>query len=373
MFQGPPVPDNLTQPMQNPPAMTGYGMSPDLIQALLSTYQQMQEQEAQATTQAASQSDKIQRYQNWGGKGLLGWAADAIGNRKADKLRPEHEKALQEALLAKSRGADVSDQIKRVRDLYQHGAEADMTQAAQARYRSPGDLERWMGATPEEQEKMQAYWSGRGKSRPGTKIEVNTEKPSAAWEKFQERAPDDLQRMQDYAANAEGFLRVADDVRAINRAHGTGRWQNIKAMAGEYFPENTDWNKLAGDRQLFDVGVNQALQLALEKMRGLGQMTEVEFEAATKELARFSNTREANEYIINLMESKARDNAQTYDMALEYMNNPEFERSGFARFRPANTMRRTAPVKGGPAAKAIEAMSEQELMAEIERRRAAGG
>lgn len=172
---------------------------------------------------------------------------------------------------------------------------------------------------------------------PSPSTTINLEGGGKAWEAFQKEAPARLKEWEGGAAQGATFLRVADDMTATLEDYGSGRTQNALATIGRYLPEGTDLNILAGNQEKFELAANQALGMALEKMRGLGQMTEVEFKKATEELAKFGSTKAANEYAIKTLREKSQRSIDTYDNALEYLNSEEFGQFGFAKYRPAYT------------------------------------
>ncbi len=213
----------------------------------------------------------------------------------------------------------------------------------------------------------------------GQSITVNNpgqEEPSAAWEVFQKEAFNQLEEFRQQSRDAERSLSAASDMRKILEDYDGGLTENALGLLGRFMPKGTDMRELAANRELFELASSQTLKQALEKMRGLGQMTEKEFEAATREMARFSNTREANLYAIDLIEKYAGRGVSAYSDAVRYMQDPSsgFGRTGFAYFNPDFTI--DAPASSGSSGTIdisnLSDASDEEIaaaIAELERRK----
>lgn len=299
--------------------------------------------------------------------------APIAGRRREKKT----EEKIREAMEAQARAArdgkeaDFADYVRRQK------FDAALEDSRKGEEPPPEWLQRYeyyTGLTPEER----ANFDAANKRGPQTSIVMEGDQPpggdsTKAYNKWLERAPETLDEFQNAAAVAQEFLGVTSDMRKIMEGAGTGRWQDIGGLIGEYFP-NTDLGELAADRQKFEVAANQALKQSLEKMRGLGQMTEVEFKAATRDMNRFGTTAEANEYILGILEAKANRNIQNYQEAREYIMGDEFQKYGFARFEPAFTRpftRGGGDEGGGSQPEQGDGPSLEEIEAELARRRKA--
>ena len=118
-----------------PPTQLPENVDPQtaLLQALMASYPELMQQSADADAEAMMQQKRMDRTR-WGGKGLSGLVAGLIGNKVADKRRPEYQQSLADAMMAKSRAGDAQDQMKRYRDVaqdrittnYEYGLKGDL-------------------------------------------------------------------------------------------------------------------------------------------------------------------------------------------------------------------------------------------------------
>lgn len=94
-----------------------------LLDSLLASYPVALQNSANTAATARMQQNRMDRTR-WGGKGLLGALAGMIGNKVADKRRPELEGALSDAFMAKAQAADQYDRLGRFRDIAQNKIES---------------------------------------------------------------------------------------------------------------------------------------------------------------------------------------------------------------------------------------------------------
>jgi hypothetical protein len=108
---------------------------------------------------------------------------------------------------------------------------------------------------------------------------------------------------------------------------------------------------LAAARQKFAGAVQPLMSQNIKILQGLGPMSEMEFKAANEALPKFGLEKEATEFLLDFFERKSGPIIQRADAARSFMEtNPEFGRTGFLRFNPAQYSPPTAPPPAAPTA-----------------------
>ncbi|HEX7021771.1 MAG TPA: hypothetical protein VF171_02865 [Trueperaceae bacterium] len=169
-------------------------------------------------------------------------------------------------------------------------------------------------------------------------VRVNNNQPAV--QPFAEKSYEQMQSWEQGARVAQETLSSVSEVRSILDQMDGGRMEQAISYLQEFTPGFVPKDK-AEARQAFLGATRPMMAQALEMMRGLGPMTEKEFQAATAALPKFGLEKGATEYLTNLFERKAQTAIGTYESALQYTQTPEFGTSGFLRFRPQYTT--TAP------------------------------
>jgi hypothetical protein len=154
---------------------------------------------------------------------------------------------------------------------------------------------------------------------------------------FAEKSYEDIRKWEADASAANNALSAVSDIRGLMSGLDGGRIEQVLSYVQEFAPAlmPRDSTNLVAVRQSFAGAVQPLMAQNLEMMRGLGAMSEKEFEAAMQSLPKFGQDKVATEFLLGLVERKSRPIVQRAEGARSFMEtNPEFERTGFLRFNP---------------------------------------
>lgn len=157
---------------------------------------------------------------------------------------------------------------------------------------------------------------------------------------FAEKSYDDIRKWESEASAAAQALQAVGDIRGIMSQLDGGRYEQALSYIQEYAPRLMPQGapNLVAARQAFSGAVQPLMAQNLEMMRGLGAMSEKEFQAAMEALPKFGQDKAATDFLTGLVERKSKPIYDRAVAAREYMNTPEFEQSGFLRFDTSRFM-----------------------------------
>lgn len=180
-----------------------------------------------------------------------------------------------------------------------------------------------------------------------SKTDVNLNAPAV--KPFAEKSYEQMAGWEKDARVAQQTLSGVQNVRALLSQMEGGQYENVLSYLQAADPTGLLPKDKAQLRQKFTGAVAPMIQDSLQMMRGLGAMSDREFAAATSRVPQFGQQKEATEYLVNLIESKSKPLVENYTNALAYSNSPEFEKSGFLKYRPSYTQAPYNPTAATPA------------------------
>lgn len=162
---------------------------------------------------------------------------------------------------------------------------------------------------------------------------------------------------RDTAQSAGSALESIGALRQINTLNQGGKVGEAMAFAGQYF--GTD---AAANMQTFKAVQNQMVLKAAESLKGA--MSDRDIQLLQETLPQFGNDPRANEVVLQVLERAAKKQIQNFESADAHV-----QKSGSLRgFKP--TIFSSQPMPETNAANVdLDALSEAEIAAEIERRR----